>query len=72
MWNLRPHSLRSLAAAAIVLFLLVVIGALSPGHAAAGLIVLAAVALLDRAPDPDACSTNFMLDRLIARGREPH
>jgi hypothetical protein len=26
----------------------------------------------DRAPDPDACSTNFILDRLIARGREPH
>lgn len=26
----------------------------------------------DRAPDPDACSTNFHLDRLIARGREPH
>jgi Domain of unknown function (DUF3883) len=26
----------------------------------------------DRAPDPDACSTNFVLDRLIARGREPH
>jgi hypothetical protein len=26
----------------------------------------------DRPPDPDACSTNFVLDRLIARGREPH
>jgi superfamily II DNA or RNA helicase len=26
----------------------------------------------DRAPDPDACSTNFVLDRLLKRGREPH
>jgi hypothetical protein len=26
----------------------------------------------DRAPDADACSTNFHLDRLIARGHEPH
>ena len=26
----------------------------------------------DRAPDPNACSTNFVLDRVIARGREPH
>jgi hypothetical protein len=26
----------------------------------------------DRAPDPDACSTNFVLDRLLSRGKEPH
>jgi Protein NO VEIN, C-terminal len=26
----------------------------------------------DRPPDPDACSTNFVLDRLIARGQAPH
>jgi Domain of unknown function (DUF3883) len=26
----------------------------------------------DSAPNQDACSTNFVLDRLIARGRQPH
>ncbi|MFM9863451.1 MAG: helicase-related protein [Micropepsaceae bacterium] len=26
----------------------------------------------DRAPEADACSTNFVLERLVLRGREPH